>query len=153
MIQQFRSDKKAMTLIELILAIVLLNVIILTGISMELGIRRIFSSTDFEAQLLSEAVPIMMMVAKDINRAVGDIFVPAVDNASYNDTVGAKVTYYIRKDANVNGLADGGDIFAEYRYSLLTDRLDYRPNSSHGGYTRLSDRVANFYISAPVKYC
>ena len=124
MTQQFRSDRKAMTLVELILAIILLNIIILTGLSMELGMRRIFSSTDIEAQLLAEAVPIMTMVAKDINQAVGDIVnVPADDAYSYDPTIPPFDKYYIRKDVNGNGLADGGDPFAEYRYRASTYTL------------------------------
>ena len=149
MTQQFRSDKKGMTLVELILAIILLNIIILTGLSMELGIRRIFSSTDLEAQLLAEAVPIMTMAAKDINQAVGDIVNSPADDAYSYDPTSPYFKYYIRRDTNGNGLADGNDGWAEYRYRASTYTLDYRfPNI--GVYTVLSDRVTQFSISSPV---
>ena len=150
MTQQFKSDKKAMTLVELILAILLLNVIIMTGLSMELGIRRIFSSTDFEAQLLTEAAPILTKVAADIMRSVGDNASP-ITNYPYNYSYsGGYYRYLIRKDQNANGVADAGDIFADYRYSPSSYTLEYRPDSASGGYVSLSDKVTSFSISAPV---
>ncbi len=148
MIRQFRSNK-AMTLVELILAIVLLNVVILTGLSMELGMRRIFSSTDLEAQLLAETVPIILKVTRDINQAVGDV--TNVSNYAYTYIPsGGYNRYLIRSDMNFNGLADSGDRFAEYRYAPSTYILEFRPDSTSGGYTLLSDRVTAFSISPAV---
>ncbi|MFH0940644.1 MAG: hypothetical protein V1840_02170 [Candidatus Omnitrophota bacterium] len=139
-----------MTLVELVLAIILLNIIILTGLSMELGMRRIFSSTDSEAQLLAEAVPIMTMVTKDINQAVGDVVNVAADYP-YNYILSGGISrYQIRRDLNSNGLADSGDRFAEYRYNVSNYTLDYRPDSTTGSYTQLTNRAAQFSISAPV---
>ena len=63
--------RRGLTLVELVLALLLLSVVILTGVSMELGMRRIFSSADTEAQLLQEAAPIMALVTKVINRGIG----------------------------------------------------------------------------------
>jgi hypothetical protein len=154
MTQQFRYDKKAMTLVELILAIILLNIIILTGLSMELGIRRIFSSTDTEAQLLAEAVPIMTMVAKDINQAIGDVVVPLADYPYDYVSGGGESQHWIRKDVNGNGLADAGDTFVVYRYRdnswVPPYTLDYCPDIGIGSYSLLSDRVTQFSIAAPV---
>ncbi len=150
MTQQFRSNEKAMTLVELILAIILLNIIILTGLSMELGIRRIFSSTDTEAQLLAEAVPIMTVVARDINMAVGDVVNVTADYAYFNNTVGINIYYFIRKDVNGNGLPDSSDEFVQYRFRDTAHTLDYRPDSTGGPWTSLSDRVIFFSIFAPV---
>ncbi len=149
MTQQFRSNK-AMTLVELILAIVLLNVVILTGLSMELGMRRIFSSTDLEAQLLAETVPIMTMVTRDINRAVGDVIDVVGDSPYAYSVVGTNQFHYIRRDFNGNGLADASDRWVAYRYNASNYSIFYSPDISLGAYSLLSDRVAAFSISAPV---
>ncbi len=129
-------DKRAMTLIELILALVLLNVIILTGISMELGMRRIFVSTDFEAQLLAEAAPIFALAGRVINSALGEQGSPPfIPNAG---------VYAFRIDSNFNGRADGNDRWCAFQYIAGLHQLLYIPNTAVAGNVILSDKITNF---------
>lgn len=150
-----RFDHNGVTLVELILALVLVSTIIITGLSMELGLRRIYSSTDLEVQLLGEAAPIMMMVTKDINRGVGDF-----TNPPFNTTTpsgwGADWAFRVRLDANNNGMADSvpPDVWVGYRYRGTSGPDSYQlwryPNASAAGYTVLSNKVVAHNIGAPV---
>ena len=133
-----------MTLIELVLSLLLLNIVILTAISMELGIRRIFTSTDLEAALLDEAAPIMALVTKDINRGIGDDVLPSFTKPSAS-------VYWIRLDnlADVNHVAkaDGGDMWAIYTFNSGNHQLTRTFGASS---VLLSDKVQWFDISFPV---
>jgi hypothetical protein len=133
-----------MTLVELILSVLLLSVVVLTGISIEIGLRRTMISTDWESQLLEETAPIMAIVSKDINRGIGDI-----TNLPYRTTViGGDMVYGVRIDSNMNAIADGPDRWTAYR--LHGNELWYYPNASDASYQIMSNRLVNFSISSPV---
>lgn len=146
-----KSKIEGMTLLELILAVLLLNVVILTGISMELGLRRIYRSTDLEIQLLDEASPILAMVTKDINRGIGYIFDLPYRTASIAASA-CDTTYQIRIDSNNNAMFDPGDGWVSFRYMpstcpsypyyLLYHDID-------GNVFLLSNKVTAFSISPP----
>jgi hypothetical protein len=137
----------AVTLIELILAIVLVSAIIMTGLSMELGLRRIFSSTDYETQILDEAAPIMAMVTKDINRGVGAF---ATGQLPLQPAGGpGNLLFRIFYDSNNNGMRDGGDTAVEYQFLSSSNVLNYRRTLS-ASYQILSDKVIDFSIASPV---
>jgi len=144
------SNGTGLTLVELVLAILLLSVVILTGISMELGTRHIFSSTDTETQLLQEAAPIMTLVSKVINRGIGQ-------NSSYPfvATVNANEGQFtIRVDSNNNGMADAGDVWVYFRFlnnsGGIQHQLRYYPDNTSASYQSLSQRVIFFNITNPV---
>ncbi len=136
------------TLIELILALVLVGVVIMTGLSMELGMRRVHSTVDIEAQLLMEAAPIISMIARDINRGIGCLKCtsPAYPVA-YSFSAPNNVIYY---DSNENHQRDAGDRGANYRYTSGTGTLDYTRNYPGGSYLVLSNKVAEFSIAPSV---
>jgi hypothetical protein len=134
-----------MTMIELILALLLLNVVILTGISMEFGARRIFSSTDLESLLMGELAPIASAISSDINRGIG-----TSSNLPYSTTNigGCSNTLRIRTDSNNNGEVDGTDIFVAY-CRTASNGFRYYPNAAATStYTTLSDRITQFSVSA-----
>ncbi len=125
----------------------LLSLVILTGLSMELSMRRVFTTADTEAQLLGEATPIMTMVTKDINRGIGTIFSsPYAFSAS-----GLDQSFMIRIDSNMNGTSDPGDRFVNYRFrgDLSPTQLWYYHNASTGVFEVLSNKVTVFYVSPP----
>jgi hypothetical protein len=148
-----RGCKKSqgMTLVELILAVILLNVVILTGISIELGVRRLFVSSDLEIQLLNEAGPILTMATKAVNRGIGspmDLYYSTI-------AIGGHPTQRIRIDSNANFIADGNDLWVAFRFHDTNSagsqyQLWYYPNDqSPGTFYVLSDKVVNFDISVP----
>ncbi len=129
------------TLIELILAMILVGVVIMTGLSMELGLRRIYSSADMEAQLLADAAPIMQTVVKAINMGIGS---PASSPYS-NPSVGVYRIYY---DSNSNGRRDAGDTAVQFTYLGASNILMYRKTLTSGDLL-LSNRIVGFGITAP----
>lgn len=141
-----------MTLVELIMAMLLLSAIIMAALSMELGLRRLYVSTDMEAQLLSEATPIVAMIAKDINRGIGDVF-----NAPYNNSMffawGTNWNFRIRLDSNNNAQADSSDRWVGYRFRGTTGGSAYQlwryPNASAFSFVNLTNRTVSISISAP----
>jgi len=134
-----------MTLVELVLALVLLNVIILTGISMEFGTRRILSSTDLEAQLLGELSPILTRISRDISRGIGQFNVSPYGSTPVG---GCSPTLRILTDSNGNGVVDvGTDITVAYGYRNSAHEMRYFPNVASPSYSVLSDRISSFSVS------
>ncbi|MFH1691693.1 MAG: hypothetical protein ABIC68_03875 [Candidatus Omnitrophota bacterium] len=140
--------KDGLSLVELILAVLLLNVVLMAGLSIELGIRRIFLTADVEIVLLNEAGPILDWVSRDISRGIGT----ATDSPLSTVSLGAgNPTYRIRYDSNANGRADAADIWVAYRYidgGGSQYELWYYPNASNAAHDILSDKVVNFSIGA-----
>ena len=141
--------RRGLTLVELVLALLLLSVVILTGVSMELGMRRIFSSADTEAQLLQEAAPITALVSKVINRGIGqNISYPLVAIVNANEG-----QFTIRVDSNNNGMADAGDVWVYFRFlnnsGGIQHQLRYYPDNTSASYQLLSQRVIFFNITNP----
>ena len=142
--------KNGMSLVELILAILLLNVVILTGISMELGLRRIYTSTDVESQLLGETAPIIAMITKDINRGIGDSTNPPV-SYPYDTTcvasAGSDPVFCIHADSSGDGIYDPmTDKEVAYRFHPSANELWYYMDASAGGYSILSGKVTGFSV-------
>ncbi len=131
-----------MTLVELVMAIVLLSVVILTGVSIEMGMRRIFSSADAEAQLLGEAGPIMSLLSRDITRAIGDEAFPAY-NVSSNAT---SRVIFVRIDSGTPGTPDAGDRIEAFNWTNASGRprFYYAANYTSGDAEYLSGRVVSF---------
>jgi hypothetical protein len=71
--------KRAITLLELIVAITLLGVVILAGITIELAMRRMNVKPRLESKLLDELIPIVEMMKKDFEfYLVGSITDPGI---------------------------------------------------------------------------
>ncbi len=131
-------------MVELIMAVLLLSVVLTAGISMELGMRRIYTQTDMEAALMGEAAPIVNLVLKDINRGIGD-----VANLPYRYTPpGSSHEYQIRIDKNLNARADDAS-WIMYRWYSNNGQLRRYPDSNVNSYDVLSERVTNFSIGSP----
>lgn len=140
--------KSGLTLVELILAVLLLNVVLMVGLSIELGVRRIFLTTDSEIVLLNEGGPIMDFVARDIGRGIGTSSDLPLSTVSLG---GGNPTFRIRWDSNANGRADAADIWVAYRYINAGGnqyQLWYYPDASDATHDVLSDKVINFTVGA-----
>ncbi len=141
-----KKTSVGVTLIELILAMVLVSAVIMTGLSMELGLRRIYTTTDLEVQLLDEAEPIMTMISRDIMKGIGSCAIAGLSPYAVSGN-----SFYLYYDSNNNARRDtggGGDTAAEYRFNPSTNILNYRKQLS-GPYQELSDRVVSFNIAPP----
>lgn len=131
-----------MTMVELILSLLLLNVVILTGISMEFGARRIFSSADLESLLLGELAPIATAITSDVNRGIGN---RANLSYSYANLPGCAATLRIRTDADNDGECSAGDVWVAYCRTAAGYVLRYYPDAAiPATFTDLSNRITFF---------
>ncbi len=142
----FNNDGLSLT--ELILAVLLLNVVLMAGLSIELGIRRIFLTTNYEIELLNEAGPILDWVSRDVNRGIGT----SADSPLSTVSLGAgNPTYRVRYDSNANGRVDAADIWVAYRYINAGGnqyQLWYYPNASINSHEVISYKVIAFSVGA-----
>ena len=102
--------KKAVTLIELTMAIALMGVVVLGVASFDVGSRRFLQSSERNTQVLNEATLIMDRISKDAFTAVGRV------NAAAITVAGNTVT--INQDTNNDGAVD-----TVVSYSLAGNQL------------------------------
>ncbi|MFA5336738.1 MAG: prepilin-type N-terminal cleavage/methylation domain-containing protein [Candidatus Omnitrophota bacterium] len=102
--------KKAVTLIELTMAIALMGVVVLGVASFDVGSRRFLQSSERSTQVLNEATLIMDRISKDALTAVGRV------NAAAITVAGNTVT--INQDTNNDGAVD-----TVVSYSLAGNQL------------------------------
>jgi len=137
------------TMVELILATILLSVVIMTGLSIEIGLRRLFLTSDREAELMGEVAPIMTFLTKKIALAPGD----AGNNPYANQsTAGAggwtRYRFHHADDNPVNGQWDAAtEGWDDFTWLRGVDELWYGRNGVN--IMMLSDKVVNLRIDSP----
>jgi len=125
--------KRAVTLIELIMAIALMGVVILGVASFDVGSRRFLQASERKTQVLNEATLIMDRITRDALTAVGNVTAPAIGTTA--------TTITINQDTNWDGIADTIVI-----YSLAGNTL----TRSVGGVAEaLTNRATGFVVGAP----
>ncbi|PIQ88686.1 MAG: hypothetical protein COV72_07095 [Candidatus Omnitrophica bacterium CG11_big_fil_rev_8_21_14_0_20_42_13] len=68
-----RKYKISVTLIELMIAVVLLSVILLVGATIDIAARKFYNLTDRQAGLQNEINPVILRIKRDVNRASGRV--------------------------------------------------------------------------------
>ncbi len=132
---------KALTLMELILAISLIGVIIAGVASFDLASRQMFRSSETKTQVTNEATLIIDRIAKDALNAIGNANTPAV-------TIGAGGTSMtMLLDSNHDGVYTPGTD-QTVTYAFIGNQITRTP--SVGLPEVLTNRATNFVVSAPV---
>lgn len=90
--------KKGVTLIELVIAISLLGVILLTATAVDVSVRRFFNASDRSAALQNELNPVLLRMKKDINTAVGQPGNSGIQIQAGNNRIA------VRRDVNISGV-------------------------------------------------
>lgn len=148
MILRFKR-KEGMSLVELLMALVLLNMLIMTGVSMEFGIRRVLSSADAESRVMGEISPIVTQLTKDVNRAIGNAQAsPACRAYQLNILAGCNPSIVLRRDSNGNGVAEATDLTVGYGWNAASFEIRYYPNAAVAAYDVLSNKITDFSIAA-----
>lgn len=83
--------KNAATLIELIIAIALLSLILLTGVTINISSRKLFNVSSRQAELQDEVNPALLKIKKDINMAIGHVNNAGIIIESANSRFRARV--------------------------------------------------------------
>jgi hypothetical protein len=109
-----KFKENGLTLVELIISILLLNVVILTGLSMEMGMRKLFTGADYTSDLEAEAASTMTFVTKKINKAIG---AQALGGGYLPYQLIGAGRWSLLQDTNTNGIPEPGtDVRCAFRY-------------------------------------
>ncbi|MEK6715760.1 MAG: prepilin-type N-terminal cleavage/methylation domain-containing protein [Candidatus Omnitrophota bacterium] len=65
--------KNGVTLIELMVAVALLGVILLTAATLDVAARKFFNASDRVAEMQCEVSPVLLRIKRDINQVTGSI--------------------------------------------------------------------------------
>jgi Tfp pilus assembly protein PilV len=95
--------RKAVTLIELTLALALMGVIVIGIASFDVGSRKFLQASERKTQVLNEATLIMDRISRDALTAVGSATAPAIV------VVGSTIT--INQDTNQDSMADTAVVY------------------------------------------
>jgi Tfp pilus assembly protein PilV len=141
-----RHREKAVTLIELLIAALLLSMIIVGFASVDIFSRNQVLRSSRITQLQNEASFVMDHMTKFVSNAIGDI--NNVPVHFYTDNRGFRVRY----DSNGDGKADGTDAWVAYRHvpnaagtdseiRFYSSVADVDPIPSSAGYTVLANKI------------
>jgi len=102
--------KKAINLLELIIAIILLVLIIFGTTAFDIGNRGLLDYSEDRATLINEANLVLDRISRDGVFAIGDTANPAFTHVGTN-------ILSMRQDTNLNGRLDGADQIVTYTYN------------------------------------
>ncbi len=128
-------QKKAITLVELIVAVTLVAVIILGINSISIFSHYQVISSDRRTRVQNEVSYCLDHMAKNMGRAVGDLSRDPIE--WYGDNKGVRV----RVDSNSNGEADDGDTWIGYRHE--GNQILYYPSDPDGSHILASEVISN----------
>ena len=105
------KNKKAVTLIELLISIFLLGTIVLTAVTIELAMRRMNTKPTVQSQLLDELMPVLERIKKDFEGQIGTVYNSSVSIEESGRRVVIRVD-----DGTYWGQLDSGDHWHAYRW-------------------------------------
>lgn len=126
------KPKRAVTLIELIIAVFLLSTVVVTAVTLELALRRIQMRPISEAKLINEVMPVMHRIKKDFERQIGSFI-----NSSLSIEEGGR-RLVLRVDSDNSGNVSGSDEWHAYRWPGGTSG----PIEYYGNNTTLTETYA-----------
>jgi len=129
--------KKAVTLVELVIAASLLGLLILAATSLHLFARRQLRETDIKAYLLNRISLAMEHMVKNMIQGIGDRNNPGIIK---HDTEG---WIKVRLDRNLNGWPDdnGPGDWVAYRYIPAQNEIRYHRNYPFDGWPTTGGEV------------
>ena len=152
-------SKKAFSLMEILIAVVLMGVVVLAITSVDITSRRFFGTSSTESWIQDEAKIAMEHIVRHIQQGVGDMtFAGTTGNDPY--AVGSTRGFYIldtnglltdsdnaihiKLDANRNGRYDGAppDEIVKYNYSPHPDYTIYYTDGA-GNIEALADGIVS----------
>ncbi|MFH0877900.1 MAG: hypothetical protein V1863_06745 [Candidatus Omnitrophota bacterium] len=138
-------NKKSMTLVELIIAMLLVSTFLLAGVSVELAMRRINRTTDLEAILITEGETILLRISSDLQNSLGALHPSLPLESPFRTALVPQ--YQVRKDANHDSMPDFFDTWSGYHFHAPLHELRYFPDAANATYVVLSDHVMSFSMA------
>lgn len=131
---------KAITLVELVIAITLVSLVILTAGTIEIWARKLVISQDQEAQLLNKISPVMEHICKSFYSGLGFKDAPAIEIDHGLDVL----SFAIRKSTELPIEFDQRtDIFHLYVYNVRRREITYALGTMQGGAAQPQVVLAN----------
>jgi prepilin-type N-terminal cleavage/methylation domain-containing protein len=136
--------KRAMTLIELLIAITLLAVIVVGASSFDVGSREMLKASERKTQILNEAALVLDYITKDGLHGIGDVYNPALRIVNAGG-----VNYLLIKTdsttAGTRGVRDPDNVDLVVGYARIGNQIircaDYVNNA--GNFVILSERAVD----------
>lgn len=151
--------RKSATLMELMIAVVLLALIVLAAGSFEVASRYFLRSTETKVEALNELTLVLEHLHKNILLGIGDNAVPGNVGIVLDDSTGVPILS-IRQDTNVGTPYDyDDDTWVYYRFDPDNHKIEYKiePPGVTGSWKTLTDNFIDlgpyggtaFNIQAP----
>lgn len=142
---------RSITLMELLIAIVLMTLMVLSFASIDLYSRYHVFTADRRAKVQNEASIVLEHMAKEISKAIGDtIQLPVtIETAGGPNPVWRRIKAWI--DSNQNAIRDISDIETAYQWNRGDSRVRYWPDYT-GPNEVISNRITDFNISQTDNY-
>ena len=140
---KYYEKKRAFNLVELLIAVLLLGTVMLTGITIELAMRRMQIKPEAQIRLLDELIPVVERIRKDFQGQIGTL-----DNSSvWIESSGDERRLVIRVDTDNSGTISGGDLRHAYRWNgTVGDPIEYSADNSTFG-ERAAEGICGFSVS------
>ena len=136
-------QNKAFTLIELLIAIFLFGMVVLTGITVELAMRRMQIKPEAQVKILDELIPAVERIRKDFQRQIGTLDNSSLEIKDYNRWLA------IRVDSDNSANVTAGDEWRNYRWNgTVGDPLEYSNDNFTGSYERMTENIILFNVVA-----
>lgn len=138
------SFRRSITLVELLVAVVLVGLLVLGISSIDVFSRFHLITSDRRMQLQNQASLCIERIAKDVVRGIGTASVPAVLTCAANEL-------QVRYDSNENGQIDVG-VDKVGRFYRNGNNLEYDSDYHPGDpYERiLTQKVVNHVLTTPI---
>lgn len=155
------SSKKAFSLMEILIALVLMGLVILAVVSVDITSRRFFGTSKTESWIQDEAKIAMEHIVRHVQRGIGDMTNSEVADGTSSPSLTNTRGFYIldanenlatsgnriqvKLDTNINGRFDvGTDEIIEYNYDPAPYTLIYIDGSG------ISENLADGIVSEAI---
>jgi Tfp pilus assembly protein PilW len=143
---------QSVTLLELLIAIVLLSVVVLGFVSIDTFSRYHILTSDRRAKVQNEVSFVLGHMTKNISKGIGDANQPAATISS----IGTDPAVLVWIDANQNAKRDAApqDYQIAYSFNDATHQIRYYANYtvSPAAYEVLSQKITGFSVSVAYNY-
>jgi competence protein ComGC len=149
---KLKSRKTAITLVELLIAILLLSSVLLTAVSIELAMTKMQIGPTIKIKLIDELIPVVEKIKRDYGKHLSTLDDPGIvlqdsgrtllirmDDASGTSPgrIGADDPWYVFR---WSGASFSNDVSAS---------IEYFNNATPGSVERLAEGITYFRVTAP----
>jgi len=126
------KNNQAVTLMELMVALILLGAVVLTAYTLELSMRRMQVKPSVQTKILNELIPAIEMIDKDFNKKVGYRFNASLWITDINECghMYQRARVVIIPDTDNSGNITSSDEVHAYWFNCTNRQILYSPSNS-----------------------